>query len=278
MGKFLRSKLFITLIIITIVVGILMAVSTIGITKTNPVSMVAGTITTPIGNFFNYVCSNVIDFAGDLWYFRDFKGRYEQAQVKITELEKTTREIESLKKENERLKGLLSIADEPDNLQKVAARVVSVSPSNWYEDVLINRGSAHGIKEGSTVINGDGLVGYVCEVGVNWAKVMTILDADSSVGCYVARTDDMAICEGDITLSDNGECNVSYFSKDATMAVGDSVETSSISSIYPSGILIGKISAVVPDSQGFYNKATLETAVDFKKLREVIVIIGGEEQ
>ena len=69
--------------------------------------------------------------------------------------------------------------------EKIAARVMSVNPSNWYEDVMINRGQMHGVNIGSTVISVDGLVGYVGEVGANWAKVITILDADSSVGCYV---------------------------------------------------------------------------------------------
>lgn len=276
MSKFFRSKLFITIIIITVITGILMAVSTIGANNTNPVSNAVGTVTTPVSNFFGYIGGSVSGFFENIWRAGEYKANYDTAQERIKELEKTTREIDSLKHENERLKGLLGIKDEADNTVKMAARVISVSPSNWYEDVLINKGEADGVKIGSTVISNEGLVGHVTEVGVNWAKVMTVLDVDSSVGCYVARSDDVAIIEGDITLSDNGECSMNYISKDATLAVGDSVETSDVSSIYPAGILIGKISRVQPDSQGFYNKATVKTAVDFRKLREVIVIVGGE--
>ncbi len=277
MNKFFKSKIFITLIILTVIAGILMAISTMGANSTNPISNAVGTITTPISNFLSFIGGKTAGFFGEIGRLGEYSAMYEQAQGDIKKLEEENRELLNLRQENERLKKLLELTNAEDNTKKVAASVVSVNPSNWFEDVLINKGASAGISIGDTVISTDGLVGHICEVGENWSKVLTILDTASSAGCRVPRSGDVAVCEGDAVLSDTGECAMNYISKDATVAVGDSVETSSISSMYPSGILIGKVSAVMPDGQGFYNKATVKTAVDFRKLSEVIVILGGDK-
>jgi len=274
MSKFFKSKLFIAIIIITVTAGILMAVSTMGAIGTNPITNAIGVVTTPVSRFFTYIGNGIGGFFSDIANFGEYKNGYEKIVADNKALEEKTREYDNLKSENERLKKLLDLKNGETPGSKIAAAVVSVNPTNWYEDVTINKGSADGITIGSTVISTDGLVGHIGEVGVNWSKVITILDTSSSVGCIVPRNGDVAVCEGDEILADSGECAMNYITKDATLAVGDSVETSAISSIYPSGILIGKVSAVMPDSQGFYNKATVKTAVDFRKLREVIVIVG----
>lgn len=277
MNRFFKSKLFITLVILTVIAGILMAVSTIGANSTNHVLNAVGTVTTPISNFFSFTGGKIGGFFGDILRAGEYKAGYEQAEEKVKKLEDENRELLNLRQENERLKKLLDLKNTNDGAEKAMAAVVSVNPSNWFEDMIINKGKASGISIGDTVISTQGLVGHISEVGENWSKVITILDSTSSAGCRVPRSGDVAVCEGDVQLADTGECAMNYISKDATVAVGDSVETSSISSIYPSGILIGKVSAVMPDSQGFYNKATVKTAVDFRKLSEVAVILGGEK-
>lgn len=274
MSKFFKSKLFLAIVIITVIAGILMAVSTMGLIGTNPVTNAIGYVTSPISGFINYVSGGVSNFFGEIGNYKEYKPKYEQILAENKKMEEKTREYDNLKNENERLRKLLELKEDEKYGNKVAAQVTSVNPTNWYEDVIINKGSADGIKIGSPVISVDGLVGHVSEVGGNWSKVVTILDVSSSVGCAMPRSGDVAVIEGDGILADSGECEMNYITKDATIAVGDSVETSAVSSVYPAGILIGKVSAVMPDSQGFYNKATVKTAVDFRKLREVIVIVG----
>lgn len=277
MNKFLKSKIFITLIILTVIAGILMAISTMGANSTNPISNAIGTVTTPISNFFSFIGGKTAGFLGEIGKLGEYSEMYDKAQADIKKLEEENRELLNLRQENERLRKLLELKNAESGGERIAAAVVSVNPSNWFEDVLINKGASAGISIGDTVISHEGLVGHVSEVGENWSKVITILDDASSAGCRVPRSGDVAVCEGDVVLADTGECAMNYISKDATVAVGDSVETSAISSMYPSGILIGKVSAVMPDSQGFYNKATVKTAVDFRKLSEVIVILGGDK-
>ena len=50
-------------------------------------------------------------------------------------------------------------------IPKVAARIISKDPGNWYDTFMINRGSNDGIRVDNNVISGKGLVGIVTEVG-----------------------------------------------------------------------------------------------------------------
>ena len=49
---------------------------------------------------------------------------------------------------------------------KVAARIISKDPGNWYDTFMINKGSNDGIRVDNNVIAGKGLVGIVTEVGI----------------------------------------------------------------------------------------------------------------
>lgn len=58
---------------------------------------------------------------------------------------------------------------------------------------------------------GDGLIGRVYEVGLNYSKVISIIDTQSSVACLMQRTRDNGIMRGQISDSDSAaECYVYY--------------------------------------------------------------------
>jgi rod shape-determining protein MreC len=60
------------------------------------------------------------------------------------------------------------------------------------------------------VVTAQGIVGRVTEVGYNWCKVTTIVEAQSAVGAFLERTDDVGIVEGDFALSASGICEMNY--------------------------------------------------------------------
>ena len=64
-----------------------------------------------------------------------------------------------------------------------------------------------------------------------------------------------------------------YIPSDADLVLEDTIETSGIGGIYPKGILIGKISEIVESKNITDRYAIVETAVDFSKLENVLVII-----
>ena len=87
------------------------------------------------------------------------------------------------------------------------AKVIAKDSGRWFDVFSINRGTLSGVEVGMAVINEDGLIGRVYEAGLNYAKVMTIIDSRSAVACLIQRTRDNGVMKGQISAaaSDSSE-------------------------------------------------------------------------
>ena len=65
---------------------------------------------------------------------------------------------------------------------------------------------------------------------------------------------------------------MSFMSKNASVIVGDMLETSGLGGVYPAGMMVGKVREISSDNSGSMQYAVVEPAVDFNDLREVLVI------
>lgn len=152
----------------------------------------------------------------------------------------------------------------------IGARIIGRSPNNWYNAMIIDKGSRDGIQQNMPVISPDGLVGRVSSVNENSAQVFLITDREVAVGVLLQETRETnGIVEG---LGDNSMLrmrNIPYYSK---VQKGDQVVTSGLSEYYPKGIVIGKIKKMTREPNGLLLSATVAPAVDFNKLEEVFII------
>ena len=156
---------------------------------------------------------------------------------------------------------------------KVAARIISKDPGNWYDTFMINKGSKDGIRVDNNVIAGKGLVGIVTEVGSNWATVRSIIDDSSNVSAMTVGTDDNCVVEGDLELIDEGKLRFTQlYDKEDKVTVGEQVVTSNISEKYVEGLFIGYVSDIQLDTNNLTKSGTIVTPVDFQHLKDVFVI------
>ena len=233
---------------------------------------VGGTILRPFQQFFSSVGHGVggfFDYLGDM---KNFQSENLELKDEVASLQAKVRELEGFKQENDRLRQLLDLKAANPDKDMVGCKVIAKDPGNWFRTFTIDKGKEAGISVDDTVISGRGLVGRVTEVGPGWAKVLSIIDVESSVGALISRTQDFAIIDGDLTLADKGKCKMSYVTGGAGIVLGDAVVTSGLGGVYPEGILIGTVSDIKSDAQGYSQYAVIDTAVDFERIREVMVI------
>jgi rod shape-determining protein MreC len=103
-------------------------------------------------------------------------------------------------------------------------------------------GSKEGIKVDQGVITENGLVGIVRNVTPNYARVMSILHSQSVVDCALRRS---GAHGGLVWTSSNPKImNLQDIPKHILVAKGDTVETSGFSTIFPKGILVGRVREV----------------------------------
>lgn len=177
-----------------------------------------------------------------------------------------------------RLDQLYELDEEYTDYPKVAARIISKDPGNWYDTFMINRGSNDGIRVDNNVIAGKGLVGIVTEVGSNWATVRSIIDDSSNVSAMTVSTDDICVVEGDLELIDEGKLRFSQlYDREDKVSVGERIVTSNISDKYVEGLFIGYVSEIELDTNNLTKTGTLVTPVDFQHLKDVFVITTNKQ-
>ena len=177
-----------------------------------------------------------------------------------------------------RLEQLYELDEEYTDYPKVAARIISKDPGNWYDTFMINRGSNDGIRADNNVIAGKGLVGIVTEVGSNWATVRSIIDDSSNVSAMTVSTDDICVVEGDLELIDEGKLRFSQlYDREDKVSVGERIVTSNISDKYVEGLFIGYVSEIELDTNNLTKTGTLVTPVDFQHLKDVFVITTNKQ-
>ncbi|MBQ3553919.1 MAG: rod shape-determining protein MreC [Clostridia bacterium] len=232
----------------------------------------AEVITSPVQGFFTSIGNGVGGFFEFIGQAGNYKEENKVLRDEVDAKEQTIRELESYQQENQRLRALLELKESYPQYDMVGCEVIAKEPGNWFHVFTIDKGKNYNIKKDDVVVTHKGLVGRVSQVGENWAKVVSLIDTESSVGALLPRTQDIAIVDGDLALSGNGQCRLSAVSNTSALAAGDEVETSGLGGVYPKGLLIGTIKEVINDAVGYSSYAIVDTAVDFEHVREVLVI------
>ena len=148
-----------------------------------------------------------------------------------------------------RLEALYELDEEYSDYPKIAARIISKDPGNWYNNFVINRGSRDGVRVDNNVIAGKGLVGIVTEVGSTWATVRAIIDDSSNVSAMTVSTADNCVVKGDLELIDEGKLRFEQlYDRENKVTVGERIITSNISEKYVEGLLIGYVNEIQQDT------------------------------
>ncbi len=233
-----------------------------------------------IGTLFSRAQMAVSEVTNRVRRFTQRWHNYEQLEADYQELQlenqRLTLQLNAAKEdvnENERLQDLLDAKSRYEALDPIYAKVIARSPGQWFETFSINRGKNDGVTQGMSVVNGDGLIGRVYEAGSNYAKVLCIVDARSSVACMVQDTRDNGIMRGEIADdSDHAECYVYYLPSLNNVSPGNAVITSGTDSLFPKGLHIGVVTAVSMDSGSEGSYAIVTPSVDFQHIEEVFVL------
>jgi rod shape-determining protein MreC len=186
----------------------------------------------------------------------------------ISRLESDLTGMEEIRKENLRLKRLLSYSDDMSQ-QRVMAQVVGWDSANEFKVIRLNKGKNHGIQVMSPVITDHGLVGYIYRVTANYSDVLTILDQNNRVDVMVERTRTHGIVEGVF----NFKCTLKYIMRNEQVEVGDKLITAGVGGIYPKGIKVGMITDISKENFGMTLSIEVIPSVDFDKLEEVLVLV-----
>lgn len=272
-----KNKPLIIMLVAILLLGVL-AFITSADRSVSWVESTLGSVLQPVQTFAAKASNGIINFVQRVFKTSDADKELEQLKVRMAQLEQAEAENSTLKAENERLKELLNYVDTLENYDYVTAVVTGNSQGIWFETFTINAGRNKGIEKDMSVVCAEGLIGRVVEVGANWSKVTSIIDASSEVSVMVERTRDIGVVRGAFSSDGDNQLELYYLPSGFDLVPGDKIVTSGMSSIFPKSIVVGTVTEVTRRSaEGTESNAIVESAVDFGHLEEVLVLIEKTE-
>ena len=166
-----------------------------------------------------------------------------------------------LERENAGLRALMSYRPEP-LASYISARVVGGSGSAFVRTLMLNAGAHDGVEKGRAVVDGNGMVGRVVEVGQRSARVLLLTDLNSRIPVVLGIDGYRAILAGD----NSDTMHLELLSPKARIDVGMRVTTSGHSGQLPSGLAIGRVSSLQK------GEVQVQSFVDFDRLEYVMVV------
>src|SRR5262249_56781827 len=99
-------------------------------------------------------------------------------------------------------------------------------------------------------------------------KVQLLVDRNAAAGVIVERTR----AQGVVVGSGEDRLQMQYVSEASDIVVGDVVVTSGIDTIYPKGLVVGRVEVVEKNGPAF-KRIVVKPEVDFSGIEEVLIVL-----
>lgn len=199
-------------------------------------------------------------------------------------------ELERVQKENMQLQSDARRVQELEELYeldtyykdypKTGAQIVGLSPNNWYETYIIDKGSSDGMEAYMPVLSDNGLAGHINEVYEHYSQVVSVVNESSYIYGQINRKDgDLVAVQGakgysspDTGAIEEDLCMIQFVTDEIDITVGDEIVTSSLGDIYPPGLRIGTVTEIIPLGTGYESLALVKPNVNLDQMDTVLII------
>ena len=193
-----------------------------------------------------------------LYWFTDLPGRFsgwvgerfsskqellEENETLRSELlihQRKLQQMASVYAQNLRLQQLMNTTEELAE-RVVVAELIGVPPDPLAHKVIINKGWEDGVSINQPLLDADGLMGRVVEVGPYTSQVLLITDSANALSVQVNRNEVRAVIEG---IGDLYELSLRHVEFTADIQVGDLLVTSGLDQVFPFGLSVARVTTV----------------------------------
>ena len=231
-------------------------------TVTSPVRTLGATVMAPVRGLGNVFANLTADQA-----------TLSELQDEVDELRARNAELEEDASSAQRLQDLLDLRDNND-LQSVAARIISGSTDSWSSTVTLDKGSSSGLTPGMPVTTSSGVIGQIVSCSATTSTVRLLSDESSSISAMIQSSR----AQGMLSGSASGEVSLELVSTDQEVATGDVVVTSGLGGVFPKGLPLGEVVSVTSNPGDLYLDIIVDLYADTTRSEEVLVITSITEE
>lgn len=265
------------ILVAVVVIGILLALVT-NIVRTNrKLSPVEQSIkdTVLLGNKILYapvkfVKSKITEYQEK----QDLYEKYKVLQKKVKETDLINAERLELRKEVEAMKKTLKLNQTLGESSYLNATVVNRNLGYWYNTITIDKGSNNGVKEDMAVVVSEGLIGKVIKTTKfnSTVKLLTSDDVNNKISVKIQIGDQFVYGLLSGYEEKKRTFTIEGISSNLEIPMNSLVTTTGMGDIFPSGIAIGKVSAVHTDNFDLAKTVEVVGTADFDDLTYVTVL------
>ena len=260
--SFVRSRFFLIALAIAVILTVFpLAMTALGFGDV--VKNGVETVSFPLRWCFSKIYDGLTGFEAYVTEYDRLKEENAALREELQKLEAAAGENEVLREENRWLRKYLALKNEHIDYCLLDAAIVGRESTPFATVITLNRGRAHGVEAGMSVITEKGVFGYVKEVSYMSCKVVSIVETATAVGAFVERSGVTGLVEGDYTLRADGRVIMKNIPVGSDLVVGDRVHTGGTGSVYPRGLLIGTVLSISADPYSRTLTAVIEPAEDF---------------
>jgi rod shape-determining protein MreC len=233
-------------------------------------------ITSPVQSALAHSGSWIKDRVTNYFSMRDARGQNAellneraQLQTQIIDLNEKIRSLSQVK----------ALADwqSAHSYPATPARVVGRDANEFFNTVVIDKGSASDVAKDQPVVTPEGLVGRVISVSLISARVLLITDERHAAGAIIGQTAENRLL-GIIKGKSKDLCEMKFMAAPDKIEDGEQVITSGQDGIYPKGLLIGLIKKTGDGSGAAPLLIEVQPAAPLAKLETVAVLLSPPEQ
>lgn len=280
MNQFFSNKKLIILLISVIVAVSLVAFSIVGGGNAPIVQRFTNDVTALVSRVFSKPANAIVSTVDSVDGLLDTYEENKLLKSKIDQLYETEAQLGALQQDNEKMQEQLSLTETLTDYNSINGTVISRNPDNWVDQLIIDRGSQHGVEVNMSVMGGNGYIGRVTEVSPTSSKVQLVTTSNQNTGRVSAQVvTDNGTVHGIISgyEAESNRLILNQIITDAELKEGDQVMTSGLGGISPSSLLIGTVDEIRMDSQGLAMEAYITPAADMNDIRFVTIIQRAAE-
>ena len=160
--------------------------------------------------------------------------------------------------------------------QIVKARVINNTLNRLDNYMTLDKGTVDGVRNDMGVVGSEGIVGIVYRTSPHYSLVISVLNRKSNINCKVQDTDYFGYLKWE--GGDSRYAYVKDLPRYAEIAVGDTVVTNGYSSVFPAGVMVGRIVDISDSEDGLSYLLRVELATDFGRVNDVRLIAAQSQK
>lgn len=174
----------------------------------------------------------------------------------------------AIESENNQLKALMRSSSQVQG-KVLIAQLLAVDSDPFVHQVILDKGNRDGVFVGQPVLDSNGVLGKVIQVGAYTSRVLLINDAHNGLPVQITRNGVRAIATGD---SYSGKLKVINVTQTTDIKKGDVLVTSGLGDHFPEGYPVGVISSIIKDPGLQFATIKVEPSARLDRAKQVLLV------